>query len=840
MRLRTAGLALLAPSALAQSITISNGTIQGGSCPSSAANYYHAIPFAQPPLGSLRFAAPQPVDQKFNGTLNGTKVTPTCIQFGGDFTEPQPWSEDCLYLNVWAPKHASSDSKLPVKVWVYGGGNTGGGISDPLYDGCNAATDSIVVSINYRLGPLGFLALEDAGLSGNYAVQDLLLGLRWVQENIEAFGGDRSKVLLFGQSAGAALSFLISTLAEAPSLISAVAAESGGGRGSIPYAEAQPYFRAFVKNLGCALNDLDCMRSKSPQELNASFPVDLTSATIPQAYARGFASVIDGKVVPKDPAAVGSRVPAIFGSTSNDGSLFILAAYRNNFPPTEANYTSLIESNFGPYASTVKSYYPISRFANISSASLAPYFAMTAIWTHASYTCSTQRGLKRTTAKGVPAYAYVWDVAPSCSWLPNFSSGISSQILELLGVAHTSEIPFVLRNTEQLPPPNGTCSFSATERNISDAVSSAWTAMARAQSPYSPLLPGSWPTFSTNGTKGLVATQEGLTFEDIDYSFCKLWDSISESMLTNGTTLKALSRRAPSLRFIRRYTQTPNLEMKIAITGSRGTVGQYVVKAAVDAGHSIVQVNRTEQDPDGTKNSEYRTADTAKDYDATVQAFKGCDAVIHLAAIPDPVDKSDSLVHSNNVESAFNGFRACGELGIKKICYASSVNAVGLAYANQPLKFKYFPIDEEYPPNPTDAYALAKVEAETQAKAFVNWFPGTKISCLRIHEVAPKKDVQKEHEENWDEAAVGQLWAWVSPAAVARACLLSVEKADAYEGCEIFNIVAPETTQKTTSAELAKKYYPEAEVRKGLEGNKGFWTIDKAERILGWKHEEKE
>lgn len=191
MRLRISVVALLAPSALARIITVSNGTIRGGSCPSSGSDYYRAIPFAQPPLGYLRFAAPQPFNQKFNGTLDGTKNPPSCIQFGSDFLEPQPWSEDCLFLNVWAPKNATCGSKLPVKVWVYGGSNTAGGISDSLYDGCNSAVDSIVVSINYRLGPLGFLALEDAGLSGNYAVQDLIMGLRWVQENIEAFGGDR-------------------------------------------------------------------------------------------------------------------------------------------------------------------------------------------------------------------------------------------------------------------------------------------------------------------------------------------------------------------------------------------------------------------------------------------------------------------------------------------------------------------------------------------------------------------------------------------------------------------------------------------------------------------------
>ncbi|KAL5447212.1 hypothetical protein PMIN07_009703 [Paraphaeosphaeria minitans] len=209
--------------------------------------------------------------------------------------------------------------------------------------------------------------------------------------------------------------------------------------------------------------------------------------------------------------------------------------------------------------------------------------------------------------------------------------------------------------------------------------------------------------------------------------------------------------------------------------GARGTVGQFVVKAAISTGHFAVRINRTEQESDDTSNSEFRTADTANDYYATVKVFKGM-----------------RCGHSSR-----GHHRSCRqeELGIKKICYSYWVNATGLAYADQPLRFKYFPIAENYPPNPTDAYALAKIE----------------IAGLRIHEVAPKKDVQKEHEENWDALAVGQLWAWVNPAAVARACLLGVEKADVYGGCQVFNILAPGTMQRTPSTELARKYYPEAE-----------------------------
>lgn len=100
-----------------------------------------------------------------------------------------------LFLNVWVPASAAPHSKLPVKAWLYGGSNEGGGVSDPTYDGCFSALDSVVVSINYRLGPLGFLALEDLGLTGNYGLMDQLLGLHWVQENIAKFGGDPVSLL---------------------------------------------------------------------------------------------------------------------------------------------------------------------------------------------------------------------------------------------------------------------------------------------------------------------------------------------------------------------------------------------------------------------------------------------------------------------------------------------------------------------------------------------------------------------------------------------------------------------------------------------------------------------
>lgn len=279
---------------------------------------------------------------------------------------------------------------------------------------------------------------------------------------------------------------------------------------------------------------------------------------------------------------------------------------------------------------------------------------------------------------------------------------------------------------------------------------------------------------------------------------------------------------------------------KIAITGAKGIVGSAVVQHCAQQGYQTVQIDLTEFENDKTPNSETRVADTAGDYESVLRAFEGCDAIIHLAAIPNPVNRLDAVVHSNNVNSAFNGFRAAAELGIKRFCYASSVNAIGLAYSNQPLRFQYFPIDEEITPAPTDAYALAKSQAELQAKSFVNWYPGMKIACMRFHEVAPREKVRKHHADDWEGGGVKQLWGWVRPEATARACLAALEKWDNYEGMEVFNVHAPTTAQDMSSEALAKKYYPDVPIKGDLSGNKGFWTTEKTQRILGWDHYETE
>ncbi|RYP20571.1 hypothetical protein DL765_002728 [Monosporascus sp. GIB2] len=201
-----AGVASQAPT-----VTTLNCTLQGAKCASTDVNAYLFIPFEKAPLGHLRFAPPQPWNESFSGVRDATKPAPTCVH---------------LLLNVWVPPGAKPDPNLPVLVWLYGGSNTGGGISNLLYDGCLASKRTIQVSVNYRVSPLGILAAELLGVNGNLGLQDQLFGLRWVHGNIASFGGDPARVVLFGQSAGATDAWVISTLPRAAGLLSAAILQS--------------------------------------------------------------------------------------------------------------------------------------------------------------------------------------------------------------------------------------------------------------------------------------------------------------------------------------------------------------------------------------------------------------------------------------------------------------------------------------------------------------------------------------------------------------------------------------------------------------------------------------
>ncbi|KAI1212159.1 alpha/beta-hydrolase [Annulohypoxylon truncatum] len=521
-----AGLLALSSSVESKVVRTSTGTFQGGKCSTTDVNYFFSIPYAKPPVGELRFAAPEPLGNSSRKVVNATAPAPSCMQFsGGLFDETNTQSEDCLFLDVWVP--ATPKPKLPVKVWLYGGSNEGGGVSDPTYNGCFSAQDSIVVSINYRLGPLGFLALEDLGLTGNYGLQDQLLALRWVKENIANFGGDPEKVLLFGESAGAFDSFTLSTLPEIPQLIRAVALESGGGRDLPTLADSKDWYSEFLHAMNCTTPDVSCLRSASTTAIKAAVKampapsvMTVNTALANNGTRSSWTAVVDGKLVKQQPSAAGLRVPAIVGSNAAEGALFVLASYgaaaiQNTV--TQTQYDEFLAYNFGPLAALVNETYSVARAFNGSVLK-----AMTEVTTDVSYRCPSRRALAQAEKNGVPVWSYRFSHVPSCGWY----AGIKPAYIPYLGATHTSEIPFVFNFTTNMPPPDGNCTFTPAEQALSRDMSRAWTNLAEFGRPGDQ---STWPAWRSNGSVGVVmdsVMKPGV----VDYSACGFWDKVNSEL----------------------------------------------------------------------------------------------------------------------------------------------------------------------------------------------------------------------------------------------------------------------------------------------------------------------
>lgn len=275
--------------------------------------------------------------------------------------------------------------------------------------------------------------------------------------------------------------------------------------------------------------------------------------------------------------------------------------------------------------------------------------------------------------------------------------------------------------------------------------------------------------------------------------------------------------------------------MKIAVTGSSGSVGKAIVEMAVEQGNRVVCIDRVVP-AQATDNSHVsRVQADLADYDTLVGAIKGCDALIHMAAIPAPGRLPDHEVHNNNVVGSYNSLRAAVEVGIKRVCQASSVNAMGLAYSRWP-RFDYFPLDEEHPTYNEDPYSLSKWICEEQGNSFARRYEDMVIASMRFHWVVPDREtVVHARGYSQTDAALKNLWAYTLHRSAAQACLLSLTAE--YRGHEVFFIVAPETMMEIPSLELKQKFFPDVPVRGDLSGHKSFFDCSKAERLLGWKHE---
>lgn len=273
--------------------------------------------------------------------------------------------------------------------------------------------------------------------------------------------------------------------------------------------------------------------------------------------------------------------------------------------------------------------------------------------------------------------------------------------------------------------------------------------------------------------------------------------------------------------------------MKIAITGASGRIGRAISAEALRQGHSVVGIDRVAPaEPDMRENYRFVLADIG-DYDALVAAFSGCDALIHMAAIPAPIGYPDHVVHNNNVVGSYNALRAAVEVGIKRIVQASSVNAIGLSFSRK-ASFDYFPVDEEHPNHSEEPYSLSKWICEQQADSFARRYDDLRIASMRFHLVVEEREKARNFYADVTPEVAKHLWAYTLYDAAARACLLALEAP--FMGHEVFYIIAPDTLLDIPTVELAARFFPDVPIRSDLDGHRSFFSSAKAERMLGWRH----
>ncbi|KIK62392.1 hypothetical protein GYMLUDRAFT_41822 [Collybiopsis luxurians FD-317 M1] len=288
--------------------------------------------------------------------------------------------------------------------------------------------------------------------------------------------------------------------------------------------------------------------------------------------------------------------------------------------------------------------------------------------------------------------------------------------------------------------------------------------------------------------------------------------------------------------------------MLLAITGSNGEVGKRVVKAALNRGHTVVGIDLADSPSvahlttQESTNFTFLQADLT-DYESCVNAIRGCQGIVHLAARRSP---EDYLVqtHNTNVVASWNVLRGAAELGIHRLAQASSVNIITMVYS-QKCDFRYFPIDEMHPCLPDEPYGLSKLICEMQADTLVRRYPEMRIASLRLHWSLPDPTLPSSNDPSG--RCKQDLWGYVQEDSAADAFLRAVvDENDKWTGHEAFFIVSPKHAYwegksqycPVDSGELREKYWPDVPVKEGFDvsGSKGFFDCSKAERLLGWVH----
>ncbi|MEO8404236.1 MAG: carboxylesterase family protein [Chitinophagaceae bacterium] len=451
-------------------VKVDGGLLQGSV--EDGLTVYRGIPFAAPPVGELRWKAPQPA-AKWEGVRMADKFAPGAMQ---GINPPSGKSEDCLYLNVWSPAKSPKE-KVPVLVWIYGGGFAVGYTSDPMYSGENLAKKGVVfVSIAYRVGQLGFLAHPELSaespdhVSGNYGLLDMIAGLKWIKQNIAAFGGDPDKVTIFGESAGGIAVSMLCASPLAKGLFQGAISESGGsfgptrvttypGENMKTLKQAEIDGQGFVQKAG--VSSIAELRKMPADKVPSGFGM-------PNGWP-----ITDGYVIPDDQhnlyeAGKYNDVPILVGYNSDEGASF-------SPPKTPEDYIAGVQKRYGKFADDLIKAYP----TNTSTVpKTARDLARDAAFGWQTWSWAT---LQAKTGKSKVFY-YYFDQHPD---YPQESPRYG------YGSPHGQEVAYVFQHLDVSKP-----EITNTDKEIADAMSTYWTNFAKYGDPNGKGVPA-WPVFSS-------------------------------------------------------------------------------------------------------------------------------------------------------------------------------------------------------------------------------------------------------------------------------------------------------------------------------------------------------
>ena len=524
--------ALAAVPGLGTIVKIDSGWVAGGG---ATVRVYKGIPYAAPPVGDLRWKPPQP-PAPWKGIRLAKTFPAMCPQAP---LIPGPQSEDCLGLNVWTPARSASD-KLPVMVWIHGGGFQIGASSQSAYDGQALAEQGIVlVSINYRLGVFGFLAHpalnqeSPQGVSGNYGLLDMIAALKWVKRNIGAFGGDPGNVTIFGESAGGTAVCLLMVMPQAEGLFQKVISESAAWMfGPISHLKESWYRRVPMTEFGAKLgSDLAALRSKNVADIMKLLPPPMSRNEAAAERGETYMPVVDGWALPDDPARLFSagkfhHVALIAGTNADEGTLV-------GGPPvrTIAQYHKWAAEKVGSLVDKMLTLYPAAADADAHAAAAQASGDLVFLY--------GTRSVLRVASKANPhAFQYQFTRV----------NGVGRRIK--WGAFHGSEIPYVFETLPDsvygtAPVIFGDFSIDADTYNeqdgkLSKAMSGAWVAFAKTSSPNAPGLVR-WPAFAGKESYlefgDQIVAKEALRKKQIDFM-----SEFTEGLRTHAATAAGGSR----------------------------------------------------------------------------------------------------------------------------------------------------------------------------------------------------------------------------------------------------------------------------------------------------------